>query len=985
VITARSTRLFRTPDLRAFRRSLISLSLDGAPLDARDRLVVVPTRAAGEHLRRSIERHALARSRAAVLPEFVTPRDLVPRLAERLPDAEAALLTDAEREVLLGVACGAARAAGVEPPFRLRPGLTAEILRFYDELRLNGKDTGDFERLAVGELEPAADDDRGAARLLRQTRFLVAAFREFEARAAATGALDVHGLRQRVLATPAPRPWRHAVVAVADAARDRHGLPAVHWDLLARVPGLERLDVVVTEGVLAGAFHDRIQALLPGIEEQSWAPDAGTGTATDAAGEGPVVVMPASGEMAHTPRDREEEVALFARRVRRLAREGALTSLDRAALVVQQPLPYVYVARETLRAAAVPAQTLDAVPLAAEPYAAALDLVLSAVAADFARAPSVAMLRSPHLRFARGDGDDAIGGFDCAALDRALSEARYLGGREALDAAVARWRDARGGSGSLALAAGVALQEAVTALALLASDAPRAAHLACLLSFLTAHERLPGPDDPARTRQLRARAAVLGTLEALRAAAARFDPRPVPFDEVVALVRRWLEGQTFALRSGGGGVHVVDADSARFGDFDVVHLAGLVDAEWPPRPRRSIFYSSALLKDLGWPSEADLLQGARDAFLDLLRLPAREVLLSRFTLEDDALVAPSPFLEDAARAGLATTAATDDAVRVFDHEALALAPVRLDVLDGDARAWGEWRRDAPPVDDPRFRGSTGPPLERAFAVSALERYLDCPFQYFAQRELRLDEPPDDEPGLSPRDRGTFLHAVFQAFFEAWDASGHGSITPGTIAVARDLFREVAAPRLETLPAADAALERARLFGSAIRVGIVDLVLGLETARPGDVRERWLEHTFDGEFLLGDRRVALRGVADRVDLLQGNRLRVIDYKTGSAPKSGRALQVPIYALCATQELEARDGQPWEVEEGAYLAFGARRPFTPVVKPGKAGATALDKARERALEVIDGIAGGRFPPRPSDPVLCTWCAYPSVCRKDYVGDE
>jgi RecB family exonuclease len=506
-----------------------------------------------------------------------------------------------------------------------------------------------------------------------------------------------------------------------------------------------------------------------------------------------------------------------------------------------------------------------------------------------------------------------------------------------------------------------------------------------VLAFLAAHERLPGPDDPARTRQLRARAAVLGTLESLRAAAARYDPRPVSFDEVVALVRRWLEGQTFALRTGEGGVHVVDADSARFGDFDVVHLAGLVDAEWPPRPRHGIFYSSALLKDLGWPAETALLQGARDAFLDLMRLPAREVLLSRFTLEDDALVAPSPFLEDAPRAGLEAVEVDDDAMRVFDYEALTIAPVRLEVLEGDARAWAEWRLGAPPVDAPRFRGFTGPPIERAFPVSMLERYLDCPFQYFARRELRLDEPPDDEPGLSPRDRGTFLHTVFQAFFEAWDASGQGPIAPATIDQARELFRQVAEPRLDALPPADAALERARLFGSAIRAGIVDVVLGLETARPGQVRERWLEHEFDGEFTLGDRRVALRGVADRVDLLEGRRLRVIDYKSGAAPRTGRALQVPIYALCAAEELTARDGAPWEVEEAAYLAFGARRPFTLVVKAGKAGAAALEKARDRAIEVVDGIARGEFPPRPHDPIICTWCAYPTVCRKDYVGDE
>ena len=46
MITPRTTRLVRVPDLQAFRRAMVGLATGGSPLDARDRLVVVPTRAA---------------------------------------------------------------------------------------------------------------------------------------------------------------------------------------------------------------------------------------------------------------------------------------------------------------------------------------------------------------------------------------------------------------------------------------------------------------------------------------------------------------------------------------------------------------------------------------------------------------------------------------------------------------------------------------------------------------------------------------------------------------------------------------------------------------------------------------------------------------------------------------------------------------------------------------------------------------------------
>jgi hypothetical protein len=83
-----------------------------------------------------------------------------------------------------------------------------------------------------------------------------------------------------------------------------------------------------------------------------------------------------------------------------------------------------------------------------------------------------------------------------------------------------------------------------------------------LLTFLLAHESAPTGDDPLRARHLRARGAILATLGALRDAYTRIDPAPTSGDEVAALVRRWIEGQTFAPRTGEIGVHLVDSESA---------------------------------------------------------------------------------------------------------------------------------------------------------------------------------------------------------------------------------------------------------------------------------------------------------------------------------------------------------------------------------------------------------------------------------------
>ena len=113
MITPRTTRLIRVADLSAFRIALASLAtarvLRSPPaIDS----ILVPTRAAAEQLRRSIEDRQLAGRPTLVLPDFVPVGELVTALAQRLVDLPP-MLSDAEREALLGVACRDARDRGL--------------------------------------------------------------------------------------------------------------------------------------------------------------------------------------------------------------------------------------------------------------------------------------------------------------------------------------------------------------------------------------------------------------------------------------------------------------------------------------------------------------------------------------------------------------------------------------------------------------------------------------------------------------------------------------------------------------------------------------------------------------------------------------------------------------------------------------------------------------------------------------------------------
>jgi RecB family exonuclease len=982
VITPRTTRLVRVRDLRAMHDAIARIT--SAVSAARTCAVLVPTRGAGEELRRTIENRRISAGAAILLPDILTREDFYARLHERLPGAPV-LLSEFEREVLLYRAARSAAAAGAEPPFQLRPGLIAAILGFHDELRRRNRTLDDFERLMVQSLEPSADVDRGAERMLRQTHFLAAALAAYERSVTASGRIDEHGLRSLLLSRACVPPYAHVVVTVADQAADTRGLWPADFDLLTRMPAVTRLDVVATEALLATGFLDRLHAAhLPGIEEEP----------SGAASPLPVLAAPEPAEGDEPKRwfvyrDREEELAALAREIK-TSPEG--TAADRA-VVFQRPLPYLYLARQVFADAALPYRALDSLPLAGEPFVAALDLVFTFLIAEGTRGSLVALLRSPHWCFAPEAGLDAR---STAAADDLLQEIKYLGDFERLSRIVADARERSSDAGARgrraarwrrALPALVAADAAATALRGIAAAATASAQVGLLIEFITQHERQPSSDDVFHARHMRARAAVLAALEMLREAHAAHDDERLAVPDLVAKIRRWIEGQTFSPRTGAAGVRLLDAHAAAYADIDELRFVGLVETDWPERSRRSIFYPSSLLTQLGWPADADRLSAARARFQDLLTLPKARVSLSAFTLEDDAIVPASTFLDDIEAVGLPVERVRPrDDVRVLTHEAIAEEPIAAEAVAGPTAEWLTLRLSRTPGSDAAFHGAAGARRQPIYSVSYVEHYLDCPFKYFATHVLQLPEERADETGLTPQERGQFLHDVFREFFAQWHAAGRRAITLENVGDALALFEQVTEERLLTLSEADRPLERTHLLGSAASPGLAERAFGFEIDHGVEVVERLLEHELEGPFSFTSggvtRTVPVKLKADRIDLLTDGTLRVIDYKLGRAPKTARSLQLPIYGVCAEQQLKTRDGRDWKLSRAAYVAFRERNAYVPLGSPIE---DAIAVGQVKFLETIDAIETGAFPVDPEEPYRCQWCAYPAVCRKDYVGDE
>lgn len=1006
-VTPRRSRLIRADSLRVMQDVLVGLVSVGDARWAAETFVLVPTRAAAEQLRRTIEERLLTRQVAMAWPQVGTRGDWYQAMQGRIP-AHGSSISSVEREAILGRVARDVSREAIEPPFALRPALTAEMLALYDFIRRQARTVDDFSRNVIDELEPAADSDRGAAQLLTQTRFLAEAFRRYEAHLAQHQLYDEHRQRLHLSETVPVRPLRHVVVTVGDRISAADGLWPVDFMLLSTLPGLAEVSVIMTEQMRDAGLLERLHAAMPGIVEVKAADVRGVTVEPAAI---PVLVTPprpedASPQSDHwspvfVARDREEELRHVARRLK--AARNDSVPLHRKALVVRRPLPYLYLVRSVFDGAGIPFEMTDTLPLAAEPYAASVDLVLECVISDFSRTTLVALLQSPHFSWHAFGAD--LTRDDIREFDQALAEVRHLGGREALPRLAAIWAAVEIGDRATtrqrraAVACLVAARMAEV-LAPLADERPMAEQTGMLHHFLTTYRR-PEVPEAVDERLVRVQHAVLESLRLIGQAAQVHDPDAVASAlSLSSTLRRWLEGRTFDMRTGRGGVRLLDAQSIRYADVDEVHLLGLIEGEWPEPVRPSIFYAQSLLALLE-PTpvaiapaqrEHQLRTSALAAFRDLLVLPRQALSASTFQLEADSLVSPSPYAQVLGGFGTQTrTDATPQDARVTADDALMDGPAETAGMPPMTAAWARLRHAKPDTSAAVFHGQTVGSALPSISVSRIDTYLKCPFKYFAEYVLRLEEEATDEETQSPLQRGNFLHRVIEQCYLAWEQRGHTTIDASNRAEARRIFESVTETLLHELPSDEAGLERLRLLGTAMAPGMLDRVIDDDLSHGVAVKKRWNEFPLDGVFAFrqrddGVRHLHLKGKVDRVDLLDDGTFRIIDYKTASTPEAKDTVQLQVYSAAVAQALAA-EGYPGRTPAAARFLSLTR----PTENSAALPVEKLDMEQSvrdgeaRMLDAVDSIAAGKFPPKPRSGQACEYCAYASVCRKDIVDTD
>lgn len=253
-----------------------------------------------------------------------------------------------------------------------------------------------------------------------------------------------------------------------------------------------------------------------------------------------------------------------------------------------------------------------------------------------------------------------------------------------------------------------------------------------------------------------------------------------------------------------------------------------------------------------------------------------------------------------------------------------------------------------------------PPTVRAsLSPSRAADFKTCPLLYRFRSIDRLPEKPTVEQA-----RGTLVHAVLERLFDL-PAAGRTPTAAGDL-VAPQWDRLVTEqPELAGLFPGDDPTAAAEFLASA--AGLLAGYFTVEDPRrlePAE-RESLVSAVVDDELLI-------RGYLDRLDVAPDGALRVVDYKTGGAPREAfeaRALfQLKFYALV----LWRTRGVVPSVLRLLYLRDAEVCDYTPDAEElarFERTVVALWRAIEQATARQD------FRPRPSR--LCDWCSHQAHC--------
>jgi ATP-dependent helicase/DNAse subunit B len=396
-------------------------------------------------------------------------------------------------------------------------------------------------------------------------------------------------------------------------------------------------------------------------------------------------------------------------------------------------------------------------------------------------------------------------------------------------------------------------------------------------------------------------------------------------------------------------VQVIGAHEARQWSLPVVFVCGMVEKQFPQFHRADPFFPDATRSRLNAAGirvrtaaefereEQALFQAAISRATLLITLTYPE-----FDSRGDRSL-PSIFLDD-----LHMPAVDAAAVRPQPRRQLTPRPRTARIAVETEPALLDY-----------LRARTG-----KLTPSGLETYLQCAFQYFGSRLLRLKTAPDrPEKRLSFLEQGNIVHQVLAAGYEQ----------PETF---ERLFEEAFEQRRQELNIPNGYhTERLR---NAMRADL--LAFAADNAWP---RTQFRAQTEQAFVFRLDPTLEISGRIDRIDTGEDGRAYVIDYKY-SAPqrvkdrvKDKNLLQGPLYMMAAERAFGVQPDGVFYVGIKAgvlYEGWSHAGPLKSLPIPEDW----LETAEQRTLRAAHEIRAGRVEVAPANAANCRFCDCRDICR-------
>jgi putative RecB family exonuclease len=257
------------------------------------------------------------------------------------------------------------------------------------------------------------------------------------------------------------------------------------------------------------------------------------------------------------------------------------------------------------------------------------------------------------------------------------------------------------------------------------------------------------------------------------------------------------------------------------------------------------------------------------------------------------------------------------------------------------------------------QGETGEDSPRgpSLSPSRAADFMTCPLLYRFRVVDRLPEPPSPVAA-----RGTLVHAVLERLFDAPAADRTAQAARGLVA---GQWERLLAEEPKLADMFDDDTERSAWFDEAGQM--LDRYFTLED--PTRLEPAHREMSVQALLESG---LTLRGYIDRLDVARTGELRIVDYKTGTAPREeyeARALfQMKFYAvaLWRTRGIIPRMLQLIYLGNGELVRYA----------PDEADLLATERKINALWQAIDRARStGDWRPRPSR--LCAWCSHQALC--------